>query len=394
MAGRSSNSGNGSRARLDQEAAIAAGGASLLCDVEVFLGRFVAYPSIDTRIAHTLWAAHAHAMDCWNSTPRIAFLSPEPSSGKTRALEVTELLVPRPIEAINATPAYLFRKVSDPDGLPTILFDEIDTLFGAKAREHEEVRGVLNAGHRRGAVAGRCVVRGKTVVTEELPAYCAVAIAGLGELPDTLLSRSVIVRMRRRAPTERVEPFRRRLLETEGHALRDRLAEWAALAACRLRDVFPVMPSGVEDRAADLWEPLLSIADAAGSEWPQRARVAAVALVMAARETTPSLGVRLLADLRQVFGDETALKTDTIIQRLVALDEAPWGDLRGKPLDSRRLSGYLRKYGVESMTVRLGTDVVRGYRREDLFDVWSRYLGPPASASTTEENPDRRYGLV
>ena len=130
-------------------------GAKLLTDVEQFLARFVAYPSEDCRVAHVLWAAHTHAMGVWDSTPRIAFLSPEPGSGKTRALEITETLVPRPIEAINATPAYLFRKVSSPDGLPTILYDEIDTLFGPKAKDNEEIRGILNAGHRRGAMAGR-----------------------------------------------------------------------------------------------------------------------------------------------------------------------------------------------------------------------------------------------
>ena len=86
-----------------------------------------------------------------------------------------ETVVPHPVEAINTTPAYLFRKVSDPAGLPTILYDKIDTLFGPRAKEHEEIRGIINAGHRRGAMAGRCVVKGKIVMTEELPAYCAVA---------------------------------------------------------------------------------------------------------------------------------------------------------------------------------------------------------------------------
>src|SRR6185295_4617223 len=177
-------------------------GRQILDNVYVFLGRFVAYPSEHTRIAHTLWVAHTHMMDQWESTPRIAFLSPEPGSGKTRALEVTELLVPRPVEAINVTPAYLFRKVADPQGRPTILFDEIDTVFGPKAKDNEEIRGLLNAGHRKGAAAGRCVVKGKIVETEEIEAYCAVALAGLGSLPDTLLSRSIIVRMRRRAADE------------------------------------------------------------------------------------------------------------------------------------------------------------------------------------------------
>ncbi len=128
-------------------------GSAILDDVHAFLGRFVAYPSDDAQVAHTLWIAHTHLMDAWESTPRIAFLSPEPGSGKTRALEVSELLVPNPVEAVNVSPAYLFRQVSDGSGPPTVLFDEVDTVFGARAKDSEDVRGLLNAGHRRGAVA-------------------------------------------------------------------------------------------------------------------------------------------------------------------------------------------------------------------------------------------------
>jgi hypothetical protein len=101
--------------------------------------------------------------------------------------------------------------VPDPEGPPTILYDEIDTVFGPKAKENEEIRGMLNAGHRNGAMAGRCVVRGKIVETEELPAYCAVALAGLNDLPDTIMTRAVVVRMHRRASTELIEPWRPRV---------------------------------------------------------------------------------------------------------------------------------------------------------------------------------------
>jgi hypothetical protein len=174
--------------------------AALLSDVETFCRRFIAYPSPNAAVAHVLWLAHTHAMDAWESTPRIAFLSPEPGSGKTRALEISELLVPNPILGISATSAYLFRRISDEAGLPTVLYDEIDTVFGPKAKgDNEEIRAVLNAGHRKGAFAGRCVVRGKSVETEELPCYAAVAVARLGWLPDSLLTRSVIIRMHRRA---------------------------------------------------------------------------------------------------------------------------------------------------------------------------------------------------
>src|SRR5260370_14288351 len=214
----------------------------LFQNVERFLGRFVCYPSEHAHVANVLWVAHTHCMEAWESTPRLAALSPEPASGKTRLLEITELLVPNPVEAINVTPAYLFRKVGSEDGPPTILFDEIDTVFGPKAKENEEIRGLLNAGHRRGAVAGRCVVRGNTVATEEISAYCAVALAGLGWLPDTLLPRSVIISMRRRHSCERVEPYRHRGHSHEGQRLRDALSACPPVDVTALSTASPTTP--------------------------------------------------------------------------------------------------------------------------------------------------------
>ena len=345
----------------------------ILDEVYAYLGRFVAYPSDHARVAHCLWVAHTHLMENWESTPRLAFLSPEPGSGKTRAMELTETLVPRPVEAVNVTSAYLFRKISAFGGLPTVLHDEIDTIFGPRAKEHEEIRGVTNAGHRRGACAGRCVVKGRQIETEELPAFCAVALAGLGNLPDTILSRSVIINMRRRAPGEQIQAFRRRVHAPEGHQLRDRLTTWAKDIHAIL-NTYPTMPEGVNDRDADVWESLLSVADAVGGSWPERARVAAVALVAAAKGGKPSLGVKLLSDLRTIFGDRDSLWTEEILVSLINLEESPWGDLRGKPIDSRRLSNLLKPYGVGSKQVRIGEQNQRGYTRESLWDAWVRYL--------------------
>ena len=207
--------------------------------------------------------------------------------GKNRALEITELLVPNPVVAVNVSPAYLFRKVGSEEGV-TLLYDEIDTVFGPKARENEELRGLLNAGHRKGAVAGRCVVRGKNIETEEIPAYAAVAMAGLGWLPDTILSRSVIIRMRRRHAGESVEPYRRRVHAAEGYGIRDKIAAWTRSVSFE----WPELPNEIQDRDADVWEPLIAIADAVGGEWPARARAAGVALVADSKEVEASLGIR------------------------------------------------------------------------------------------------------
>jgi hypothetical protein len=358
-------------------------GADILTDVHAFTGRFVAYPSEHAHTAHTLWIAHTHLMDAAESTPRLAFLSPEPGSGKSRGLEVTAPLVPRAVEAINVTPAYLFRKVSDEQGRPTILYDEIDTVFGPKAKDNEEIRGLLNAGHRKHSKAGRCVVRGKEIFTEEIPAYCAVAIAGLGGLPDTILTRSIVIRMRRRAPDEHIESYRLRVNGPQAEAIRLRLAAWAIDIETHLTGAWPKMPAGIEDRDADVWEPLIAIADAAGGEWPERARVAAVAFVADSKAGTPSIGVHLLSDLRKIFAENDALSTETILAQLTALDDSPWGDMRGKALDARGLSNRLRPYGVKPSNVRVGQSVVKGYRREDLHDPWNRYLSRSQQENAT-----------
>jgi hypothetical protein len=371
------------RAMHDEARPFEKEGAAILNDVRSFLSRFIAYPSEQAKTAHVLWVAHAHLMGAWESTPRIAFLSPEPGSGKTRAMEVTELLVPNPVAAVNVTPAYLFRKVGSEDGPPTILFDEIDTVFGPKARENEELRALLNSGHRRGAVAGRCVVRGKIIETEEIPSFAAVALAGLGWLPDTILSRSVIVRMRRRAPDEKIESFRRRLHMPQGEALHRRLTAWAEAALQQATEARPRMPAGVEDRAADVWEAPLAVADLAGGDWPNWARRAATELVKAAREIEPSLNIRLLEDLRTIFEGEDSLSTKDVLARLCLLEDAPWNDLKGKPITDRQLSQRLGAYGVKSKTVRIGAATPRGYARADLHDLWRRYLPPLADEIAT-----------
>lgn len=371
----------------------------LLDDIEEFVSRFVVYPSCHERRAHVLFIAHAWLMDCWDCTPRIAFLSPEPGSGKSRALEVMEPLVPRPVHAVNTSSAYLFRKVSDPAGLPTILYDEIDTIFGPKAKGNEEIRGMINAGHRKGATAGRCAVRGDQIITEELPAYCAVALAGLDDLPDTIMSRSLVIRMRKRAADEVVQAWRLRVVGSEAAKLHARLDEWSTAAREALvGDFWPAMPDGVDDRDADVWEALLAVADLAGERWADAARVTAVTLVTASRRREPSIGVHLLCDIKKVFNNSRSdkLMTVELINALVNVSESPWKTFRrGEPLDDRSLATQLRKYGISSKSQRDCGKVFKGYSRAQFTDVWKRYVdglighdGDPAGNCESELPPD------
>ncbi|MFJ5607943.1 DUF3631 domain-containing protein [Streptomyces sp. NPDC093221] len=360
-------------------------GADLLNEVEAFHRRFNVFPLEAAYTAVTLWDAHAHLIEAFDSTPRIAFLSPEPGSGKSRALEVIETLVPNRMMAANATANAMFRAVSATETRPTILFDEVDAIFGPAAGGDEQLRAFINAGHRRGASTWRCVGDGSNQTPTEFPSYCAVAMAGLGSLPDTILTRSVIVRMRRRAPNEVIEPWRKRLNEPEGHALRDRLAKWAASVRQQIDGAFPEMPDGVTDRPADVWEALLAVADAAGGNWPERARAACLELVNAAKQNDKaSIGIRLLTDLRDtVFNGAHRMPTAHILATLNGMDDAPWADIGGKPLDPRALAKRLGEYvtadnePVKARNIKTGDGVAKGYYAVDLTDAWNRYCPPP-----------------
>jgi len=253
------------------------------------------------------------------------------------------------------------------------------------------------------------VGEGANMEPQEFPTFTPIALAGIGTMPDTIMDRAVFVRLRRRGPDQHVEPLRHRRHAEESVPLQRRLAAWASRHVEKLAGFYPEMPRGFVDRPADVWEPLIAIADVAGGDWPERARAAAVQLDAERRDAEPSLGVRLLTDIRRVFDGEdlgvpplTRMPVDkltsrALVERLVELDEAPWGDLRGKPLDARNLARRLRGFDVGLKTVRFDANtVMKGYERSDFADAWARYLtqrndpGPAPSQPDTSVTSDTR----
>jgi hypothetical protein len=267
-------------------------GNRILDDVVAFIRRFVVMDEAQAD-AVALWVAHTHAADAAESTPYLAVTSAEKRSGKTRLREVLELLVHNALPASNISDAALFRAVDKLS--PTLLLDEADAVF--KAREREDLRGMLNAGYRRGAVAYRMGGANKTKL-EDFPVFCPKAFFGIGDfLPDTLVDRAIPIRLQRRTREEQVERFRRRDAEPRGHSLRDGLADWLEPQTEELQRVRPHLPDELDDRAEDSWEPLFAIADLAGRDWPDRARLAALALFNPDQREDDSMTARLLADI-------------------------------------------------------------------------------------------------
>lgn len=338
--------------------------------VTAFLRRFLYLPSEHAYNALALWVAHTHVMDCWVTTPRLGLMSPEKRCGKTRTIEVLHTLVNDPIRTSNISTASLVRTIHE--RCPTVFLDEVDTIWTGKG-EREDLRSLVNAGYRVGDDTIRMVGEGAAMKATAFRTFAPIALAGIGKLPDTVADRTIHIPMQRKGPDDTVERWRQRINEPEG----DNLRQIVANATQGFRDVltesFPELPTEVDDRAADVWEPLLAVADAAAGDWPTAARAACIALSTGQDETL-SPGLRLLADIRAVWPDDMArIPTAALLDLLHHLEDGPWGETGGRQaLTGKRLSQLLKPYGVTPGR----DDTWRGYYLDDFVDPWRRYLPP------------------
>lgn len=345
-----------------------------LSAVQSIYDEYVVFPSDEARDAAVLWVLHTYVFRAFDSTPRLSVRSAEPASGKSRVLELLEQLTPNPMNAVYLTPGVMWRSMESTS--PTILLDEADTIFGrnGSSSAHRYLRGIVNAGHRAGATVPRCV--GAEDV-KQFHVFGPVALAGLGRLPDTIATRSIEIVMRRRRKGDReIRPFRLKFAGAALRKVRETVEQWASKSTFKqLATSMPQLP--VKDRAADVWEPLVAIADLANPEWGERARKACKALTEDSTKRPESVGVKLLADLREVFGQEPSMLTRDLLVALTGRPDGFWADA---DLDAHKLARLLSEYGVRPVVMRCGEETPRGYRRASLEDAWARYV-PEADES-------------
>lgn len=348
----------------------AVNGADTLSKIAETFARFVALPD-GAADALALWAAHAHGFTAFLCSPRLNIRSPEKRCGKTTLRDVLSIFVPRPLLTESFTVAVLFRLVDA--HAPTILADEYDTWLN----ENEELRGLLNSGHRHGGQAFRCV--GDNNEVRGFKVFAPAVLCGIGALPGTLHDRSIVICLERAKPGELRERFDSRRVERETELCR-KLARWCADNASRLESCDPAMPSGAFNRLADNWRPLFAVAEIAGGDWPQRA-AAAFAKLNSQDDDAQGLGVTLLADVRQAFEENRAEKmfSKTLVETLCAMTDRQWPEAhRGKPITENWLAHRLRAFGISSRTLRIGDDRAKGYELADFAEAFERYL--PAGA--------------
>lgn len=352
-------------------------GAELLNDIAATIKRHV-IADAPTIHAAALWAAFTWLIDVVNIAPIANITAPEKRCGKTVLLGALARLTCRPLAVSNIAPAALFRALEL--WTPTLLIDEVDAFLA----EHEEARGILNAGFTRdSAFVIRCV--GDEHMPTRFNVWGAKALCGIGKIADTLSDRSIPLRLRRKLPGERTVKMRH--ADPEHFAvLAGKLARFAADNRETVRLARPTEIDGLNDRANDCWEPLLAIASAAGGDWPRLARQAAITLHGLEGEA-PSIGAELLEDVQAAFERKRTSKlfSSDLLLALCEDEESPWATWnRGKPIQPRQLSRKLAEFGIKSKDVRQGFEVKKGYQLEQFADAFGRYLSATEPSLSTD----------
>lgn len=349
--------------------------ALLLTEIAATVRRFIICDR-DTAHAAALWAAMTWFIDVVQVAPLAVITAPEKRCGKSQLLFLLGRLSARAVTTSSISPAALYRTIDA--WCPTLLIDEADTFM----RDNEELRGILNSGHtRESAYVIRTV--GDNFTPTKFNTWGAKALAGIGQVADTLMDRAIIFQLRRKLPHEEVDRIR---YAEPGlfDVLRSKLARFAEDYSDQVRQARPPLPNSLNDRAQDNWEPLLAIAMTAGEEWLRFGTTAALKL-SGDESAAQTVGTELLADIREIFGsDRDRITTAELIRLLCSDEEKPWATFsRGNPITPRQMAKRLKEYGILSHTIRLGIETAKGYTADQFREVFSRYLPVPPELSVT-----------
>jgi putative DNA primase/helicase len=300
-------------------------------------------------------------------SPILMATSAEANSGKTTLLNVIGFLAPRSLCTVGAKEAGLFRSIER--WAPTIVVDEADTLLV----HNEPLRAVINSGWTRGSGVLRCV--GGDKIPHLFPTFCPKVIGMKGRaLPDTTMSRCIIIELKRKKASERVDHFHH-LDDPELANLRRQAHRWTTDSIAALKTAMPELPAGFDNRLGDNWRLMLAIADLAGGERPDQARQAAIAV--AEISDALSVGVKLLADISESFASKAVrrLPSAELVKALVEMEGHPWANWKGgKPITENGLALLLVPFGIEPDNIRVGDRVPKGYLLVQFQDAFERYL--------------------
>jgi hypothetical protein len=356
--------------------------AALLQRVEDFIVSYVVVPS-STRLVIALWAIATWLAEGFDAFPYLCLQSPVPRCGKTRLLEILELLTRKPWRGTTPSEAALFRFL---ESVPTLLLDETESLRSRTRSERgEAILEILNCGYRQGATVIRC--NGQSHRIKEFNVYGPKAFCAINGLPPTLTDRSIIVRMQRRKPDETIRRFRFARAKAESQLIRAEIERQVKVFAKQVLAAYAELPEleFLSDRDAELFSPLFAVCSAVA---PARlkaletdARVLCNSKASDGKEE--SLALVLLADLGRLWPEgEEHWATADLLAKIRAQDESPWAtDVQLTP---RRLAKMLKPFEVAPRDLRTPVGTKKGYFQGQVFAALARYVPPESATRATD----------
>ena len=383
-------------------------GAELLTELSGAIGTYVIMDA-HQRDATALWTMFAHAHDFRDFAPLLIAKSAVKRSGKSRLAEIMERLTPRPLYIAGLTVTFIERAIDD--HRPTLIIDEADRIRKGDQALAQRVDAQFNRSFRRSAahVGKNVPLPGGGYAPRLFSTWAPTFIAGIGKQADTAEDRAVIITLKRKLSTEKVKQLRAK----DGKdlvVLARKIARFVADNEIRLRTYVPAELEIDNDRAKDVWEPLLVIAETAGGEWPDRARRAVGELLGEAVEEEDEFKIRLLGDIRGLFldafpaghatskagvggrpSDGPRLSSAEIVRKLLAIEDRPYGSLgkAQRPFTPHELGRALREFKIRPGTVRpfKSTATAMGYYLHQFEDAFAHYLSTPEKASSFSHPP-------
>lgn len=353
--------------------------------VNKFIRRFLVLPNEADYPVLAWWILHTYLIDQTFTTPRLAFLSPEYGCGKSRALEVIQILAFRAEKLDFCTRSYLFRTIEqvieETGKPPSLLIDEVDNVFKKNSDEGIALTAFLNTGYRRGGFYGITEGEGNNRAPKKFSTFAPIAFAGKGEsaLPEAVATRSIVFRLQKRLPTQNIEDFYTGQVRQEAEELREWVSQWADFYSQDFK--IENVEIALRDRDKEVWLPLYGVAVMSDSVESFFEAVRTHQIAKATNETP--LSRQLVEDCLKVFdqiNEPEKLKTPSLLNGLETLPDSDYSQLRGgKGLNDRILAKWLRPYGITPKQIRFGEESSKGYYRFEFKEALDRYSVSEAS---------------
>ncbi|HUA66652.1 MAG TPA: DUF3631 domain-containing protein, partial [Alphaproteobacteria bacterium] len=261
----------------------------LLTEIEAVIKRHVVL-SDAAATALAVWVLHTYVYEQRDTVAYVAIESPEKRCGKTTLLSVLAAIADKPLISANVTVGALFRAIDT--CRPTLFIDEADTFLAGSSA----IRGIINSGNtwrtayvlrlskskqnrKKSADSSSPLPEITDSGLERYSCWCPKVIAMIGKVPDTIADRSIVVPMVRKFPTEKRAP----LAMLNSDDIKAKCARFALDHRQHIGQCEKIHGDGLNDRAADTFDPLYVIARLAGQEWEEKLHAAALALAHSAQ---------------------------------------------------------------------------------------------------------------